>query len=228
MIRRAAAPLCATLLAACATYNAEPLPTLPDNAAVTRGGVSARGAVLAHYTEARSVLGDDLRGKGIVAVDLWIRNGRSRPILLDKSQTRLVVANRGILDLTEQEKARKLMNKSVLGAGSWMAVASGPLLPVALAASVVQIRGVNREIREDYRAKAFPIDRAILPGRQTRGLLFFEVPRRYTKKAGPRDFRAVVVTREKGSGSLQKFEFGVPRSRVSDPITQGKPFWKYP
>ena len=228
MIRRAAAPLCAIVLAACATYNAEPLPRRPDNATVTRDGVSARGAVLAHYTEARNVLGDDLRGKGVVAVDLWIRNGRSRPILLEKSHTRLVVTDRGVLDLTEQERARKLMNKSVLGAGGWAVVASGPLLPVALAASVVQIRGVNKEIREDYRAKAFPVDRAISPGRQARGLLFFEVPKRYTKKAGPRDFHAVIVTREKGGGGFQKFEFGVPRRRASEPITQGKPFWKYP
>ena len=225
---RSCALLLLALLAACATYRAQPLPRRPDNPIVTSKGVRASAAILVHYDESRAVLGEDLKSKGIVPVDLWIHNGRSKPIRLDSAHTRLIIRERGVLDLTDQAAARKKAKKSVLGAAGWAAVMSGPALPLAVAASFLQIREVNDKIRKDYEAKAFPVNDPIPPRGQARGLLFFEVPKKYLKKTGPADFGVAVVTRESATGNAQKFEFGVPRSRASQPLSAGKPFWKVP
>jgi len=218
----------AALLSSCARYQARPLRPLPDNPPVRVERVRASAAVLAHYREASAYLGDDLKGKGIVPVDLWIRNERRRPIVLDKNQTRLVIAGRGLMDLTAQDKARKAANKSLIGAAGWASVLTGPALPLAIAASALQIRGVNQEIRRDYEAKTFPVDRPIPSKGEARGLLFFQVERGYLKNVRPEDLSVSIVTRDTKTGKLQKFDFGVPRSRRSEPLSAGKPFWKYP
>ncbi len=218
----------AVLLSGCARYQARPLLPLPDNPPVRVERVRASATVLAHYREASAYLGNDLKGKGIVPVDLWIRNERRRPIALDRNQTRLIIAGRGLMDLTAEEKARKAAHKSFLGAAGWVSVLAGPALPVAIAASALQIRGVNQEIRRDYEAKAFPIDQPIPPKGEARGLLFFQVDRGYLKNAKPEDLRVSIVTRDTKTGNLQKFDFGVPRARRSEPLSAGKPFWKYP
>jgi hypothetical protein len=218
----------ATLLSGCARYNARPLPLLPGNPPVRVERVRCAAAVLAHYREASAVLGSDLKGRGIVPVDLWIRNERRRPIVLDRNQTRLVITGRGLMDLAAEDRARKAAHKSLLGSAGWVTVLAGPALPVAIGASALQIHGVNEEIRRDYEAKAFPVDRPIPSKGEARGLLFFEVAKGYLKNAKPEDLRVSIVTRDTKSGNLQKFDFGVPRSRTSEPLSGGKPFWKYP
>jgi len=227
---RALIPLLAgaAFLSGCARYNARPLRPLPDNPPVRVERVRCTAAVLAHYREASAYLGDDLKGKGIVPVDLWIRNERRRPIVLDRSQTRLVITGRGLMDLAAEERARKAAHKSLLGAAGWVSILAGPALPIAIGASALQIREVNQEIRRDYEAKAFPIDQPIPSKGEARGLLFFEVGRGYLKNAKPEDLRVSIVTRDPKTGNLQKFDFGVPQSRTSEPLSGGKPFWKYP
>jgi len=229
-VSRARGPLllAAAFAGGCARYEARPLLPLPDNAPVLRERVRASGAVLAHYREASAYLGDDLKGKGIVPVDLWIRNGRRHPIVLEANGTRLVIEGRGLMDLTAEGKARKAARRSVLGSAGWFAVLSGPALPVMIGASVLQIHGVNRRLAKDYAAKAFPVGSPIAPKSEARGLLFFEVPRRYLKNVKPEELRVSIVTRDTKNGNLQKFDFGVPRSRRSEPLSAGKPFWKYP
>lgn len=218
----------AALLSGCARYESRPLPPLPDNPKVRVERVLASAAVLAHYRDASAYLGDDLKGKGILPVDLWIRNERRRPIEMDKSQTRLVIAGHGLTDLTPEEKARKAAHRSVLGAAGWFALLSGPALPAMIGVSALQIRDVNKRIATDYQAKAFPVDEPIPPKGEARGLLFFEVPRGYLKKVKPEDLSVSIVTRDTKTGNLQKFDFGVPRSRLSEPLSAGKPFWRYP
>ncbi len=232
-IPRAANPLipilaAVALVAGCARYNARPLRSMPDNPPARVERVRCAAAVLAHYREASAYLGDDLKGRGIVPVDLWIRNERRRAIMLDRSQTRLVIAGRGLMDLAAQDRARKAARKSLLGSAGWVSVLAGPALPIAIGASALQIHGVNQEIRRDYEAKAFPIDRPIPSKQEARGLLFFEVGRGYLKNAQPEDLRVSIVTRDTKTGNLQKFDFGVPQSRGSEPLSGGKPFWKYP
>jgi hypothetical protein len=107
-------------------------------------------------------------------------------------------------------------------------VLAGPALPLAIAASALQIRSVNQEIRRDYETKAFPVDRPISSKGEARGLLFFQVERGYLKNVKPEDLSVSIVTRDTRTGKLQKFDFGVPRSRGSESLSAGKPFWKYP
>ncbi len=214
------------LAAGCATYHASPLKMIPDAPRTTHGRVSAAAAVLAYDEDARTYLGGTLKRQGIVPVDVWVRNERRKPIILDRRGTRLLLAGQGMYDLTSAEEARKKAKKSVLGAAGWASVLSGPLLPVAVVASYLEISDVNKQIKRDYEMKAFPLDRPIPPHGEARGILFFQVPFKAAKKAGARDYRVSIVTRDAGSDALQKFEFGVPEAASPGSRTLVEPFWK--
>jgi hypothetical protein len=214
------------LAVGCATYHASPLKTIPDAPRTRHGRVSAAAAVLAYDEDARTYLGGTLKRQGIVPVDLWIRNDRRRSIVLDRRGTRLLLAGQGMYDLASAEQADKKAKKSVLGAAGWVSVLSGPLLPVALAASYLQISNVNKQIKQDYEMKAFPLDAAIPSHGEARGILFFQVPFKAAKKAAARDYRVSIVTRDVRNGALQKFEFGVPPSASGVPRRLNEPLWK--
>ncbi len=206
---RAALLLCGILLAACATYRASPLESNPHGSKLERGPVSAAASVLIVDDDAKTYLGSDLRKKGIVPVDVWIRNGGKGPIRLRTDNTRLVVQGAGVYDLTSVEEARKKAKKSLLAAGGWMALPiAWPVLPVLIGGSAYQIHDVNKRIKRDYELKAFPVDDPIPAGGEARGVLFFDVPYKPTKKALARDFRVAIVTSEIGGGELRKFDFG--------------------
>jgi hypothetical protein len=202
---RPALLLTGVLLAACATYRASPLESHPGGPRLARGPVSAAAMVLVVDDDAKTYLGSDLRKKGIVPVDIWIRNG---PIRLRTNNTRLVVQGVGVYDLTSAEEARKKVNKSLLAATGWVALLSGPALPAMIGLSALQIHDVNQRIKRDYELKAFPVDDPIPAGSEVRGVLFFDVPYKPTKKALARDFRVAIVTSDIGRGRLRKFDFG--------------------
>jgi hypothetical protein len=205
---RPALLLTGVLLAACATYRASPLESHPGGPRLARGPVSAAAMVLVVDDDAKTYLGSDLRKKGIVPVDIWIRNGGKAPIRLRTNNTRLVVQGVGVYDLTSAEEARKKVNKSLLAATGWVALLSGPALPAMIGLSALQIHDVNQRIKRDYELKAFPVDDPIPAGSEVRGVLFFDVPYKPTKKALARDFRVAIVTSDIGRGRLRKFDFG--------------------
>ncbi|OGP86057.1 MAG: hypothetical protein A2Y95_12970 [Deltaproteobacteria bacterium RBG_13_65_10] len=199
---------------------------IPDAPRAVRGRVSAAAAVLAYDEDARTYLGGTLKRQGIVPVDVWIRNECARAIVLDLQATRLLLVSQGMYDLTSGEKARKKAKKSVLSAAGWVSILAGPLLPLAVAASYVQISNVNKEIKRDYAMKAFPTDRPIPPQGEARGILFFQVPYKAAKNARASDYRVALVTRDTRTGALQKFEFGVPPPPSGKPRKLNEPFWK--
>jgi hypothetical protein len=205
---RWAALLACALFAGCATYRASPLETYPTSPKVETGRVTAAASVLVLEDDAKTYLGSNLRKQGIVPVDVWIRNGGKQPIHLETRNTRLVVVGRGVYDLASSEEARKKVKKSLLAAGGWAALLSGPALPAMIGASALQIHSVNRKIKRDYDLKAFPVNAPIPPGGEARGVLFFDVPYKQTKKAAVKDYRVAIVTRESGQGKLRKFDFG--------------------
>jgi hypothetical protein len=206
---RALLLLTGILLAACATYRASPLESRPDGPKLEQGPVSAAASVLVVDDDAKMYLGSNLRKKGIVPVDIWIRNGGKRPIRVRTANTRLVVQGVGVYDLSSVEEARKKVKKSLLAAGGWVALpVSWPVLPVLIGASALQIHDVNKRIKSDYEMKAFPVEDPIPPGSEVRGVLFFNVPYKPTKKALARDFRVAIVMSEIGKGKVRKFDFG--------------------
>jgi hypothetical protein len=118
----------------------------------------------------------NLISDGILPLLLQVQNNGQVPY---EVKTKDIIVREGeniIKALTPEQAANKAKRNPVFRALGWSMVVPIITIPVAVTASALHTRKVNKQIVHDFSAKAFP-DGILLPNKERSGFLFFQLPK---------------------------------------------------
>lgn len=200
----------------CATYTPS-LAKIDNTGAGTSKQVSnsitAFADEYASKAKSEKVFDMNLRDDGVMPVLVTLQNGNKFAVDMKTMDIAMRDGSGTLKLLTPEEAATKAKKSSVGRAIGWSLIVPIIGIPIAATASVMHTNKVNRQILEDFTAKALTSG-TIAPGKEVSGFLFFEVDKVRT------DFPSLAVdVKLTADGSPNPFVVSVPLA----PLMMGAP-----
>lgn len=196
----------------CATYT----PSLAKIDATGAGtskqvnnGITAFADDYASKAKSEKVFDMDLRDDGVLPVLVTLQNGNKFAVDMKTMDIVMRDAAGSLKLLTPEEAATKAKKSSVGRAIGWSLIVPIIGIPIAATASVMHTNKVNRQILEDFTAKALTSG-TIAAGKEVSGFLYFEVDKVRTEF--PSLALDVKLTAEAGAAP---FTVSVPLSAIT-------------
>lgn len=166
----------AFLFGACASYAPSLVrldPSGPNVSGVAKGGLQIYVDEYATEEKSQRAFDTKLAEGGVLPLLIAIENGGQQPYEV-KAKDIVVRGHTTLKPLTPEEAASKAKRNAAGRALGWSLIVPIISIPIAVAASATHTSKVNKQIVEDFRAKAFP-DGIITPHSKRSGFLFFEL-----------------------------------------------------